>query len=120
MRYCRSCRKLSFGKPHYCRFCRRSFNTKLCPSGHPNIRGASFCEQCGSPDLSLPQSRVAGFVVLLYVLAVFVLMLGSLLYLLFYVRELIADPNNLLKPMLMGFGLALVWLAFVTITDASR
>ena len=120
MRYCRSCRRLSFGKPRYCRFCRRSFNIKLCPSGHPNIRGTSFCEQCGSPDLSLPQKRLAGFILLLYLLAGFLLMVGSLVYILFYVRALLTDPSNLLKPMLVGLGLGVAWLALITVTDASR
>src|SRR5215217_4363725 len=104
MRYCRSCRRLSFGKPRFCRFCRRSFNIKLCPSGHPNIRGASFCEECGSSDLSMPQPRFAGFILLIYFLAFFALLVGSFVYLLFFVQALLADPNSLLKPMLMGLG----------------
>src|SRR5688572_22035160 len=120
MRYCRSCRRLSFGKPRYCRFCRRSFNSKLCPSGHPNIRGTAFCEQCGSADLSFPQKRVPGFVLLIYLLFVFVLMLGSIVYLWFFLRALLTNPDDLLTPMLAGLGLGFLWLGIVTLTDASR
>jgi hypothetical protein len=108
------------GKPRYCRFCRRSFNIKLCPASHPNIRGTSFCELCGSPDLSVPQPRLSGAIHLAYILGVFVLMAASFIYILYFARALLSDPDALLKPMLIGALLGLVWLGVIVVTDASR
>ena len=120
MRYCRFCRRLSIGKPRYCRSCSRSFNIKICPSGHPNIRGSTFCAECGSSDLSQPQPRLSGFVRLGYVIAVILLFLSSIVYLLYFASALLTNPNDLLKPMLVGFFLGLFWLFGVMFTDASR
>lgn len=120
MRFCRHCHRLSRGKPRYCRNCSRSFNSKLCPAGHPNLRGTRFCEQCGSSDLSTPQPRLTGFIHLIYVLALVILMAASFVYLLFFARALLTDPNGLLKPMLIGLVIGLLWLGVVVITDASR
>lgn len=120
MRYCRFCRGLSFGNPVYCRRCRRSFNTKVCPAGHPNIRGAVFCEQCGSADLSLPQTRISGIVRILFVLGIALFLVGFFVYLVFFARILITDPGGLLYPMLGGLGLGLLWLLILGVIGASR
>ena len=44
-----------------------------------------------------------------------VLMLGSILYVLFFGYELFQHPTTVLRPMLVGLVLGLLWLAYVTI-----
>ena len=57
MRWCRSCGRLSVGRPSFCTRCGRSFDVRICTRGHVNRRDATFCVVCGSPELSTPHRR---------------------------------------------------------------
>ncbi len=54
MKRCTHCFRYSVGDPTYCNHCGRSFNVRICARGHINARGATFCAECGSGDLSTP------------------------------------------------------------------
>lgn len=54
MKRCTACFRYSLGDPLYCNHCGRSYDVRLCPRGHHNPRGAQFCADCGSGDLSTP------------------------------------------------------------------
>jgi hypothetical protein len=60
MKRCTACFRYALGDPPYCNHCGRSYDVRLCPRGHENPRGASFCGACGSGDLSTP-APPAGF-----------------------------------------------------------
>ncbi|MFA5897651.1 MAG: zinc ribbon domain-containing protein [Hyphomicrobium sp.] len=60
MKRCTSCFRYSLGEPVYCTHCGRSYNVRICARGHSNARGAAFCAECGSGDLSTPGAP-AGF-----------------------------------------------------------
>jgi len=84
------------------------------------VRGASYCQECGSPDLSLPQPRLAGFIKVIYLLGVVLFLVASFVYLLLFARALLTSPEGLLKPMLVGLVIGLLWLGVIVISDASR
>jgi hypothetical protein len=117
MRLCTNCRQITTGKPLFCNRCGRSYNVRLCPRLHINPRPAKICSECGSKDLSVPQPKVS---LLLIPLIFFIrmgpgilLLIALCVYLVFYVRKLIADPNNLLPMMSLGLvlaGLFLFWM----------
>jgi uncharacterized protein (DUF983 family) len=52
MKRCNYCFRISFGKPAYCTRCGRSYDLRLCPLGHRNLRTDQFCSRCGSAELS--------------------------------------------------------------------
>ena len=52
MRRCTSCFRFHPGAPTFCGQCGRSFDLRICVRGHHNPRNATFCVECGSPDLS--------------------------------------------------------------------
>ena len=52
MRYCSYCKRLNTEHPQFCRYCGRTWNTRLCPRGHPNPADANFCGECGNTDLT--------------------------------------------------------------------
>lgn len=54
MKRCTYCFRYSIGEHAFCSHCGRSFNVRLCPRGHISPRGADFCGECGSGDLSTP------------------------------------------------------------------
>jgi hypothetical protein len=54
MKRCTACFRYSLGDPPYCTHCGRTYDVRLCPRGHRNPRGALFCAECGSGDLSTP------------------------------------------------------------------
>lgn len=93
---------------------------KVCPSGHPNVRGSAFCGMCGSPDLSMPQPRLPGFVPLVYAFSIFLLSAASFAYLFIFARALLTDPGGLLKPMLVGLAIGLLWLGVAAAGDTQR
>lgn len=41
----------------FCSYCARSFDVRICNRGHENPRGAAFCTECGSADLSTPAPK---------------------------------------------------------------
>jgi hypothetical protein len=45
---------------------------------------------------------------------------ASFLYLLLFARALLTDPDGLLRPMLIGLVIGLLWLGVIVITDASK
>lgn len=60
MKRCTACFRYGRSNTQYCSHCGRSFNVRICPRGHINPRGVSFCTECGSADLSTP-GPPAGF-----------------------------------------------------------
>jgi hypothetical protein len=54
MRRCTACFRFHPGTPTFCSYCGRSFDVRICPRGHRNLRGVQFCAECGSADLSTP------------------------------------------------------------------
>ena len=54
MKRCTACFRYSLSDPPFCSHCGRSYLVRLCPRGHQNGRGAQFCAECGSGDLSTP------------------------------------------------------------------
>ena len=59
MRRCTACFRFQTGRPTYCSYCGRSFDVRICSRGHRNPRGAQFCAECGSADLSTPTPRAS-------------------------------------------------------------
>ena len=59
MRRCTACFRFQTGRPTYCSYCGRSFDVRICSRGHRNPRGAQFCSECGSADLSVPAPRAS-------------------------------------------------------------
>ena len=72
MRRCTSCFRFHPGAPTFCSYCGRSFDVRICSRGHRNPRGAQFCAECGSADLSTPAPpasflhHLSGFVLYLF------------------------------------------------------
>lgn len=120
MRYCRFCHRLSHRAAQFCRHCGKSFNVKRCPSGHLNPRGSTFCSACGSTDLSEPQPHVSIGGMIVESVFFLLLLAGTLGYLVIFLRRLIENPFALLPLMLMGLGIAILWLLYVTIHSAWR
>lgn len=54
MRWCPSCRRISPGQPERCHYCGRTWNLRLCQSGHENPPDSQYCGLCGSARLSEP------------------------------------------------------------------
>src|SRR5262245_39083161 len=54
MRRCTYCFRYAPGSPTYCTTCGRSYGVRICSRGHVNGRGAQFCAECGSEELSVP------------------------------------------------------------------
>jgi RNA polymerase subunit RPABC4/transcription elongation factor Spt4 len=120
MRYCRFCHRLSSRTAQFCRHCGKSFNLKHCPAGHLNSRGTVFCSTCGSTDLSEPQPRVSFGGIFLETFFFLLLLLGTLVYLGVFIRALLSNPAGLLPLMLIGLGIGLGWLLYVTVHSAWR
>lgn len=59
-------------------------------------------------------SLAAGFVTIKLLIGI-VLLAGTILFAIAFAAALIRDPTQLLGPLLIGLGLALCWLAFVSI-----
>jgi len=119
MKLCYGCRHLTSGDPPYCQHCGRTYNVKLCSRQHINPRGAEFCSQCGSRDLSTPQPKVP-FLLKPFIFAVrfvpgFLLLLGGIAFVVFFVRKLFLDPNGLLPLMCIGLLFGLLLLAWMVL-----
>jgi hypothetical protein len=54
MRRCNYCFRYVVGQPLYCPKCGRSYDAKICSSGHLNSRHSHFCTACGSGEFSTP------------------------------------------------------------------
>ncbi len=124
MRLCSNCWNLTAGQPLFCNKCGSSYSVKLCPRHHPNPRAAKACAECGSKDLSTPQPKAPILVrplLMLFSIGPGALLLGALLvYLVFYVRQLLNDPARLLPLMCIGFVLAAVFVIWVMLPRFAR
>jgi hypothetical protein len=110
MRFCNNCKRLAPGKDPFCSRCGCTYDVKLCPRQHINPRAAMLCSQCGSRDLSTPQPKLPVFLRLIRALHLgSLLLLCLLVYVVFYVFQLLTDPNNLLPLMCLGFTLGLLF-----------
>lgn len=123
MKYCRSCRRLTIGAPLFCGKCGRSYRVRFCPKLHRNPVTASVCSQCGSKELSSPHQAASALARGAAVLGLIIGMLfvaGTLFYLVQFIRQLLAEPDSILPAMLVGLGIALAWLLFVSAPRGSR
>lgn len=90
MRRCTYCFRFLPGRPTYCAFCGRSFDVRLCPRGHRNPRGATFCAECGSGELSVATPRpsllfrFSGVALYAFAFLIVAILLGSAALSLFY------------------------------------
>jgi len=97
---------------------------KRCQRGHANPRGAEVCSECGSRNLSMPQSRGKISLWLLmvfgFILPFVALLIVTLGYMYTFAQALIQNPSGLLPQMLTGLGLGLLWLLWVLVSSALR
>ena len=103
MRRCTSCFRFHAGNPTFCSHCGRSFNVRICPRGHHNPRGVTFCSECGSAELSTP-APPASFLhwfsgIVLYTVAVLFVCLLLVSLILSFLQNL--DLNQLAGPLVM-------------------
>lgn len=101
MRRCTYCFRFQPGRPTFCSFCGRSFDVRICSRGHHNPRGATFCAECGSADLSTPAPkptflyRLSGWALYgLCVVGIGAVLLAAVLSILYSI-----DWNELLGPL---------------------
>ncbi len=124
MRFCHNCHRITTGKPTFCGNCGSTFNARLCPRLHANPRAANVCSQCGSRDLSTPQPKVSlavrSAVVLLGIGPGLLILVLLCIWVVFYIRQLARDPNNLLPLMLVGAGLGFLFYIWARIRESSR
>src|SRR5579871_334632 len=116
MKYCHKCHRLTAGKPLFCNSCGSSYDRKFCPRLHVNPRAAQVCSQCGSRELSSPQPRVPlvlrPVVTLLGLGPGFFILLLLVVWVAFYLRQLLSDPSGLLPLMLVALALGTaLWLS---------
>lgn len=119
MKLCHSCYRLSLGSPQFCTNCGKSFDAKLCPSGHRNSLRATVCGDCGSRELSAPQ-RQTRFLRRGRIYAVIIgalLLLASVVFAVYYATGLFMTHEAMLGRMVGAVGLALAWLGYVTLVE---
>jgi len=124
MKYCYSCNHMTPGEPLFCNSCGRSYDVKLCPRRHANIRTAEACSQCGSRDLSTPQPRrprwapVLGFLVA----AIPGIFLGvaSLAIALAAVIAILRRPDMIVALALLTIPFGILWWAWSQIPQWFR
>ena len=119
MKRCRTCLHVTAGDPTFCPACGGSYDKRICPKGHANPRSNNVCGECGSRELSHAQPRrrlslAAGFGTIKLLIGV-ALLAGTIVFAIAFAVALIRDPTQLLGWLLIGLGLALCWLAFVSI-----
>jgi hypothetical protein len=110
MTRCANCFRYSLGQPTFCNHCGRSFDVRICTRGHVNPRGAQFCAECGSGDLSTP-APPAGFLFYLsqwvlrivVVTTVVLIALSAVLGLLAALDWSAIGPRLLLLVLMVGF-----------------
>lgn len=119
MKYCHHCHHITAGQPLYCDHCGRSYDVKLCPSRHPNLRTAIVCSKCGSRDLSTPQPHMPlWFVPAVFFLSLFpalVLFLMSMLLVWAVIRALLTDQRQLEILFVLGLMVACLWLLYLPV-----
>lgn len=119
MKLCHSCFRLNLGAPQFCTNCGKSFDVKLCPSGHRNSLRASVCGDCGSRELSTPQRqtrflRRARF----YAVGIgAILLLASLVFAVYYAAGLIISPDRMLGRLIAAVVLGVAWLGYVAAVE---
>lgn len=107
MKRCTACFRYSLGDPLYCNHCGRSYEVRLCPRGHRNPRGAAFCAECGSGDLSTPGPpatflfRLSQVVLRAFVPLTVVIVGGTLVLGMLYSLDWSAIAPNLVSLVLM-------------------
>lgn len=120
MKYCFSCRRVTGGKPFFCNHCGRSYESKFCSRLHKNPRSAQACSQCGSRDLSMPQAYLSWWRkarIMVSTIFGYILLLMTSAYAVFFVYRLIVSPNTLLRPMILGLLISLLWLIYFALTS---
>jgi RNA polymerase subunit RPABC4/transcription elongation factor Spt4 len=124
MRYCHNCHRITAGKPLFCSNCGCTYRIKLCPRLHINPRAAQICSQCGSRDLSTPQPKVPfalrPFVFLLDAGPGVLILILLCIWMVFYIRQLINAPDNLLPLMLIALALGLSLYAWMRLNRWKR
>jgi hypothetical protein len=124
MRLCTNCWQITTGTPLFCNRCSCSYNVKLCPQKHVNPRSANCCSQCGSSELSRPQPKASLLlrpVVLLFGIGPgYLLLLGLIVYLGFFIHKLLQDPNGLLPLMCLGLWLGLLFYFWMLLPRSIR
>ena len=89
-----------------------------------NSRFAQVCSQCGSRELSTPAPHLPfwmkPFLLLLSILPGFVLLLLSFVFIAVFIRQLLSDPNALLKLMSVGLVLGLCWYIWINLPGLFR
>lgn len=116
MKYCRSCKYVTLGSARFCNKCGRSYDVRLCPKLHPNSVSATSCSECGSRELSTPQSAVSMLTRGLTTVALVIgmaLLAGTIFYLYEYLRALLVSPEPPLRLMFVGVAIGLAWLLLV-------
>lgn len=115
MKRCTSCFRYSLGEPVFCTHCGRSYDVRICTRGHHNARGAAFCAECGSGDLSTPGAP-AGFLFHFSQWALRILIGGSIVILaLALVLGLLASLDwEAIVPRLVVLALMLAFLYWTT------
>jgi hypothetical protein len=119
MKYCHNCHHITGGEPLYCDYCGRSYDVKLCPRRHVNVRTAMVCSQCGSPDLSTPQPHMpfwfAPLVAALSLLPGLVLLLISVLLSIAAINAVLYQPAQLRTLLVLSLGVAGLWLLYLPV-----
>jgi hypothetical protein len=104
--------------------CGRTYEVKLCPRLHENSREAEVCSTCGSTDLSTPQPKLPlWFTPLLRSLALLPgigLLILSISFLFSYIRMLVYHSASQFRYMLVGLGLAALWLLYIQLPSFVR
>lgn len=113
MKYCRSCRHLTAGRPMFCPSCGRSYDTRVCPKGHANNRAARACGACGARDLSQPHPGRALVWARARIPMGIALWLLTVVYAEGFAARLLSGGAELLPAMLPGVALGLLWTGFV-------
>ncbi len=113
MKYCPHCQQWNHGRPMRCRYCGRTWNVRLCPSGHLNPRNANFCGECGSGNLSDPTEGQSLFVRIICLIKNIFLIAIVILLIHFVFSRITSSPSDtqltyILTIILLVFGFNLV------------
>jgi RNA polymerase subunit RPABC4/transcription elongation factor Spt4 len=121
MKFCRTCRHLTAGKPAFCPSCGGSYDVKLCPRLHINARSTSVCSTCGSRELSKAQPPLSALLLIAFfalrAIGPIALLIVTVAYFVEFVGVAIREPDQLLGQMLFGLGLGCLWLLVAASRD---